>query len=43
VDVLDRFLACYDDTVHSCTGMALSLVGGKEGLWIWDRIKKWQA
>jgi hypothetical protein len=43
LEVLFKFVSGYNDTVHSSTGMALSLVSDKDVLRIWDRIRKRQA
>lgn len=43
VDVLDKFLVGYKNTVHSKTGMAPSFVSDKNVLRIWERTRKRQA
>jgi len=43
VDVLDKFVSGYNDTVHSSTGMAASLARDKDVLRIWERMRKQQA
>ena len=40
VDVLDKFVSCYHDAVHSCTVMAPSLVSDKDVLRIWESMRK---
>jgi len=43
MDLLDNFVSGYNDTVHSSTGMAPSLVSDKDVLRIWDRMRKREA
>jgi len=43
VDVLDKFISDNNDTVHSSTGMAPSLVSDKDVLSVWERMRKRQA
>jgi hypothetical protein len=40
VDVLDNFNSGYNDTVHSSTGMAPSLVNDKDVLRLWESMRK---
>ena len=41
MEVLERFVSGYNDMGHSKTGMAPSLVTGKDVLRIWERMRKW--
>jgi hypothetical protein len=43
VDVLDKFITGYNNTMHSSTGMAPSLVSDKDVLHKWERMRKRQA
>ena len=40
MDVLDKFISGYNETVHSSTGMAPSLVSDKHLLRIWEKMRK---
>ena len=40
IDVLQKFVDAYNDTVHSATGMAPSRVTDSDVLTIWQRMKK---
>ena len=43
VDVLDKSISGYNDTVHSSTGMASLLVSDKDVLRIWEKKRQRQA
>ena len=40
IDVLQKFVYAYNDTVHSATGMTPSKVTDSDVLAIWQRMKK---